>query len=264
MNKLNVKIHYIYHSGFAVETSNHFLVFDYYKEPSNADQKDKFLLEDLIKKHNNVLVFSSHSHEDHFNPVILEWEKHNPKTKYILSSDIAIPTWKDNYYKLSQYEELTLESGFMESSKTSNSDCACRTNSTVTDVYVKAYGSTDIGISFLVKLDGLTIFHAGDLNWWHWKDDSFEERKAAEQNFKTEIEKIKGESIDIAFFPVDPRLEEFYSIGAEYFIKEIHPEILIPMHFGDNANITKEFAEKSSQLPVKTVIINNFGEELKL
>ena len=52
------------------------------------------------------------------------------------------------------------------------------------DVYVKAYGSTDIGISFLVKVDGLTIFHAGDLNWWHWKEDSLEEQLVAESSFK--------------------------------------------------------------------------------
>jgi hypothetical protein len=29
-------------------------------------------------------------------------------------------------------------------------------------VYIKAFSSTDIGISFLVKVDGLNLFHAGD------------------------------------------------------------------------------------------------------
>jgi L-ascorbate metabolism protein UlaG (beta-lactamase superfamily) len=243
MNKFNCKVYYIYHSCFAIETPSHLLVFDYYKEPN------KFILKDLIRNKHSVLVFSSHNHEDHFNPEILDWEKYNPNIKYILSSDITLEEWKSNFHKLSQEETLIFEK---------------ESNNKLENIEIKAYGSTDIGISFLVKVDGLNIFHAGDLNWWHWKEDSVEERKSAEQNFKKEISKIKGEQIDIAFFPVDPRLEEFYSLGAEYFIKEIDPKTLIPMHFGDNLYITKELSEKFAELPVKIVTINNSAEELRL
>lgn len=264
MDKSKVKIHYIYHSGFAVETSNHLLIFDYYKEP-NYNGSDQLILENLIKNNVNVLVFSSHSHDDHFNPVILEWTKINPSIKYILSSDITPKAWEDNYYKLFQYEELFLKTDLI-GSKTPivENHTSKEINESIKDIYIKAYGSTDIGISFLVKVDDIDIFHAGDLNWWHWKEDSDEERNIAEQNFKMEISKIKGEHIDIAFFPVDPRLEEFYSIGAEYFIKELHPDTLIPMHFGDSPYITKQFAQKEVDLPTKIVVITNPGDELNI
>lgn len=258
-----IKIYYIYHSGFAVETTNYFLVFDYYKESNNTNESihlNNFTLKDLIRNKKNVLIFSSHSHHDHFNPVILDWEKYNQNIKYILSSDITLENWKDNYYKISQDEELFLKTELTEAIDPSSKEAKGELES----IYIKAYGSTDIGISFFVEVDGINIFHAGDLNWWHWKDDSYDERKAAEQNFKTEIDKIKGQHIDTAFFPIDPRLEEFYSLGAEYFIKEIQPKTLIPMHFGDNLYITKEFAEKNSGLPVKLVIITNPGEELRI
>lgn len=247
MDKSKVKIHYIYHSGFAVETSNHILVFDYFKE---KDSVNKF--KNLLKSKSNVLVFSSHNHHDHFNPEILEWDTINGNIKYILSSDITIENWKNNYYKLSQNEELTLENNNKKELRN------------IKPIYIKAFGSTDIGISFLVKIDGVTLFHAGDLNWWHWKDDSEEERNLMEENFKLEVSKIKGENIDVVFFPVDPRLEEYYSIGAEYFIKEVKPEVLIPMHFGDNHYITKEFAKKIHELSTKAVVINSEGEELSL
>lgn len=259
-----LKIHYIYHSCFAVETPNYFLVFDYYKEPDNnqqANSSQNFTLKDLIKNKKNVLVFSSHSHHDHFNPVILDWEKHNQNIKYILSSDITLDSWKANYFKISQDEELFVKTKLED---VQNIPASTEMNNELETVYIKAYGSTDIGISFFVKVDGINIFHAGDLNWWHWKEDSDEERKAAEENFKAEIDKIKGQPIDIAFFPVDPRLDEFYGIGAEYFIKEIAPKTLIPMHFGDNSYITREFAEKNSKLPVKIVTITNPGEKLKI
>lgn len=256
-----LKIHYIYHSGFAVETTNYLLIFDYYRDCGNSTQSNSFVLKDLIKSKKNVLIFSSHSHHDHFNPVILDWEKYNQNIKYILSSDITLENWKNNYYKMSQDEDLFVKT---EPSHNINSSSSIETQNKPESVYIKSYGSTDIGISFLVKVDGLSIFHAGDLNWWHWKEDSYEERKSAEENFKKEIDKIKGAHVDIAFFPVDPRLEEFYSLGAEYFIKEIEPNLLVPMHFGDNSHITKEFAEKNFGSSVKLVTIINPGEELKL
>ena len=246
MKEIEAKIYYIYHSGFAIKTKNHFLIFDYYKEPivnnetHKTNQRSTLLSPENIKGAKNVYVFSSHSHEDHFNPSILEWENYNSEIQYILSSDIKTDKNKSSYNFIEEGDEKLFNG-----------------------VYVKAYGSTDIGISFLIKVDGLTIFHAGDLNWWHWKEDSLEEQNIAETSFKAHIEKLKEEkSIDIAFFPVDPRLQEFYSIGGEYFGREIHPKLMVPMHFGDDVFITKQFANKMSKINIKAVEINYPGQEI--
>ncbi len=211
---MSVKINYLYHSGFAVETENYLFIFDYYEDTvENGIKciKNGAVGEEDLKINKKIFVFSSHKHFDHFNPVIFQWEKIRPDIKYILSSDIRKKIKSDNIYRISAYEELNIEK-----------------------VNIKAYGSTDIGVSFLVKADGKAIFHAGDLNWWCWWDDSEKNLKRAEKRFKDEIEKIKGEKINIAFFPVDPRLEQNCYKGPEYFIKEIQPEVFIPMHFGDN------------------------------
>ncbi|MBU3214412.1 MBL fold metallo-hydrolase [Clostridium estertheticum] len=233
------KIYYIYHSGFVVKTENHFLIFDYYKEPIENQHKS-LLSSENIKEMENVYVFSSHSHADHYNPKILEWEKYNDKIQYILSSDIKTDKDKSNYNFMGEGDEKVFQ-----------------------DIYVKAYGSTDIGISFLVKVDGLTIFHAGDLNWWHWKEDSLDEQILAESLFKAHIEKIKEEKpIDIAFFPVDPRLCEDYYIGGEYFAKNIQPGLIIPMHFGDDVDITKQFTNIMDKINIKTALINYPGQEI--
>ena len=52
----NLKITFIYHSGFAVETLDCTLLFDYYRGdiPEFAAEKPLY-------------VFSSHQHADHFN-----------------------------------------------------------------------------------------------------------------------------------------------------------------------------------------------------
>lgn len=240
MNNNKANIYFIYHSGFEVKTNNHFLIFDYFKKPAEMNEKTKQLLNmENLKKLQNVFVFSSHSHEDHFNPEILEFEKYNPQIEYVLSSDINVEN-KHNYNIMREGEELHLR-----------------------DLSIKAYGSTDLGISFLVKVDGLTIFHAGDLNWWHWKEDSAEERSLAEVSFKSEIEKLKIEnSIDIAFFPVDPRLEEYYYVGGKYFAENIKPKMLIPMHFADNLTVTGKFKDKMKGTSVNIVELNDFGQEI--
>jgi L-ascorbate metabolism protein UlaG (beta-lactamase superfamily) len=129
-------------------------------------------------------------------------------------------------------------------------------------VQVKSFGSTDEGLSFLVQADGLSIFHAGDLNWWHWKGETKAERDWAESIFKAEIAKIGSPAIDVAFFPVDPRLEEFYSIGAEYFAAKLQPKLLVPMHFGDTYATTKAFAEKVKNSSLVTVEITHKGQEI--
>lgn len=243
MEKIKAKIYYIYHSGFVIKTEKHFLVFDYYKEPIENDVTHKplsILAPENIKQMENVYVFASHSHEDHFNPAVLAWENYNSNIKYIFSSDITINKKRPSYTFIEEGQERTFDG-----------------------LYVKAYGSTDIGISFLVKVDGLTIFHAGDLNLWKWKEDSLEEQSLAESSFKAHIEKLSQEkSIDIAFFPVDPRLQEAYYIGGEYFAKKIEPKLLIPMHFGEDVRITEDFAQKMIKQGINAVQINHSGQEI--
>ncbi|KAJ51989.1 L-ascorbate metabolism protein UlaG (beta-lactamase superfamily) [Clostridium tetanomorphum] len=241
MNEIKAKIHYLYHDGFAVETTNHFLIFDYYYNTPMGEEmnlQNGVVGLDDIKNKKNIFVFSSHGHHDHFNPVILDWEKYNSEIKYILSSDITLPEYKNNYYTIWENKDLQLD-----------------------DIYIKTFHSTDIGVAFLVKVDGLTIFHAGDLNWWNWKEDPIEERVKMELDFKKEITKLEGENINIAFFPVDPRLEEFSYLGGKYFIEKIHPEMFIPMHFWAKNSITKDFKNKilESSHEISTNIIEIFS-----
>jgi L-ascorbate metabolism protein UlaG (beta-lactamase superfamily) len=214
MEKFEVKIDYLYNSGFSVETRNYFLVFDYWKEAKGENIADRF---PAGKK---VVVFASHSHEDHYNPVILQWREKNPGIEYVLSSEIRPKAEGKGIHRMSRYKELEL-------------DGLC----------IKTFGSTDLGVSFLVKVDGMTIFHAGDLNWWDWYDETEENNKAMEERFKREIDRIKGESIDIAFFPVDPRIRDSYRLGADYFKAEIRPRYLIPMHYGENTFVRDEFPD---------------------
>lgn len=239
MEDKSIKIVYLYHSGFAVETQNHFLVFDYFNDTPNNSARS--LSNGVVSPSDfpvdkQILVFVTHQHRDHFNPIIFNWDKNHSNIKYILSSDIELGEYKNNYFQLDKYETLKIN-----------------------NVEISTFGSTDLGVSYLASVDGVTIFHGGDLNWWHWKEFSREQQLKEELDFKAEVNKLIGKKIDIAFIPVDPRLEEHYYLAGEYFINVIKPKLLIPIHFADNCNITKVFAEKINDNS-KVAIIEKRGQ----
>ena len=84
--------------------------------------------------------------------------------------------------------------------------------------------------SFLVEKDGWRIFHAGDFNWWHWKGDTEENIKLARNGFMKQMKRLDGLAADLAFFPVDGRLEEFADLGAKEFCRRTKARALVTMH----------------------------------
>ena len=75
----NMKVTYIHHSSFLVETDENYFLFDYFEGELPEFKEDKPLL-----------VFASHRHGDHFSPVIFELAGKHKKTGFVLSDDI----WK--------------------------------------------------------------------------------------------------------------------------------------------------------------------------
>ena len=95
---------------------------------------------------------------------------------------------------------------------------------------------TDSGISFLIEAEGKRLFHAGDLNNWHWKDESTPEEVAeAEQNYLKELGDLAKatDKLDATMFPVDPRIGTDFMRGAQQFVDHIKTNIFVPMHFWD-------------------------------
>lgn len=47
-----------------------------------------------------VYVFVSHSHNDHYNPLIYDWKGINKNIHYFLSFDVEAPTRDLNYHNM--------------------------------------------------------------------------------------------------------------------------------------------------------------------
>lgn len=196
-----IHVTYLAHSGFAVETDTKVLVFDYYKDDGKC-------IEAYAKGPKPLWFFVSHWHEDHFNKAIAHFED---STAYYIVNDGVPFQCKDTKKMQSMRLYDTIH---------------------MNDATITQYGSTDEGGSFLVQTDGLSIFHAGDLNWWHWLGDTDENNAFAKDNFEREMKRLAGQTMDIAFFPVDARLEGAREWGVKGFLKDVSvTKCLIPMHY---------------------------------
>ena len=75
-----IRLTYLFHSGFVLETDHCVLVFDYWMDP--AQKMERFIGPQNQKP---VYVFVSHFHEDHFTKKIFTWKATTPDITYILS-----------------------------------------------------------------------------------------------------------------------------------------------------------------------------------
>lgn len=219
----NLKVTYIYHSCFSVELENTILVFDYFKGAIPEFNANK-----------NIYVFSSHKHHDHFTlSVFGEFDKY-PNVKYIFSNDI----------KLS--ESYLSKNGINPKVKEKIVNVQANKEYVIDNIKVETLRSTDMGVAFLVEVENKNIYHAGDLNWWHWSGESDEFNAKMEKRFKGEIALVQDRCFDVAFLPVDSRQEDCFWWGFDYFMQNTKTSIAFPMHFWEQYFILDRLEEMAS------------------
>lgn len=84
-----------------------------------------------------------------------------------------------------------------------------------------------------MRAQGLCLFHAGDFNLWHWREESTpQEIQEAYALYEAVLQPLLpyGDHIDIAFFPVDPRMGKTTMEGALDFAAKLRPRLTVPMH----------------------------------
>ena len=109
---------------------------------------------------------------------------------------------------------------------------------------IRTLRSTDQGVAFVVEAEGKRIYHAGDLNWWHWEgeDKAWNNNMAA--NYKREVDRLSGQYFDAAFVPLDPRLSDACSLGLRYFLEQTDAEHVFPMHFWGDYEVCRRIRKE--------------------
>ena len=233
--ELHASVRYHHHSGFSVQVDSTLLVFDYWEGENKELPTVARLTADSFKAFSQVFVFVTHAHPDHLDQTIYTWMEGNPVT-YVVASDTPIGI---RGKRLAAGDSLLLAPG----------------------VRVTAYGSTDMGVSYLVDIGGLRIFHAGDLNLWHWREEStLREIEAAEKAFEEAVKPLIGQRIDLCMFPVDPRMGAMFDAGANYFILSVKPRLLLPMHWQGRSEVAVDFARRARNKTTEVVAMTRPGE----
>lgn len=221
-----MKITYLGHSGFLAETKGHYLLFDYY-----TGKLPVFLPE---KK---LIVFVSHSHQDHYNKEIYALQHGRQGITYVLSKDIRRKQAEELIGKehellfVKAHELYRLEEG---------------------EAVVETLRSTDAGVAYLVTVSEgdkkYRFYHAGDLNLWKWAEETKAHNNNMEANFRREMDRIRGRRFDIAFVPLDPRQEEFAFDGMDIFLETAEAKAVFPMHFWKHPEIIRAYLAKRPQV----------------
>lgn len=238
-----MRIKYIMHSCFAVELGDTLLLFDYFDKKKTPEVDFQGELPDFseYKKH---YIFVSHKHRDHFWLESLKWGMEYPEMIFFLGNDMRFN------------EKYLLRNGIDPAVKERMITARPGGHYEVGNLLVEACGSTDEGVSFLVKYQNKILFHAGDLNDWSWvvrkgeaRDDAY--RNKMREEFRKELEPLRGVHMDAAFVVLDPRLEESYKNGMDYFIHEMDADAVFPMHMWKRYDLIpgykKELIEKGEE-----------------
>ena len=222
-------IWYLNHSGWAVKTQSHFLIFDYIEQGSKP--ADAALANGWIDPHElkdeQIFVFISHEHADHFDPRILDFEKTHSHITYIFGWDA-----KNNpKYVILDQPRAQITLGDME-------------------LFTINHAFDNIPeAAFLVRVDGLVIFHSGD----HGSTGA-----VINPVFKDNIDYLaqKTQSVDVAFISqFGSRSREEVNIGDLYTINTLRPTITFPMHRGGGEDSYKNFADEAQKKKARTKVM---------
>jgi L-ascorbate metabolism protein UlaG (beta-lactamase superfamily) len=228
-----MKITYIHHSSFLLETDSANLLFDYFEGDLSVIDREKPLF-----------VFSSHRHADHFSPVVFTLFEQYPRVCYILSSDIVSKKVPESCLDKTHFVKP-------------------RQKYSIEGLQIETFRSTDEGVAFLVTLEGKHIYHAGDLNHWFWKGEDQGWNNQMEKNYLAEIRAIPKE-LFLAFVPVDPRLEEAYSLGAGELLENREIEYLFPMHFLNDFSVCERLKDSIDAKTCTVMQIAHKGQSWRL
>lgn len=204
---------YLSHSGWAIKTNNHLMIFDYF--PSEPPVADASLMNGRVNPQEfrdlDLSVFVSHEHGDHAHPSILSWREDAPDIQYFFG--VPPERWDRPESTPPPDLQYTL----------------CRPGETISrdGIEIRPVKSDiDQGCGFLIRVDGLTIFHPGD---------AVDTSRTTPSPYTQMIDSLAAitEQVDLFFFPIRgcgfPDLEAVEK-GIDYTISTLRPRVALPMH----------------------------------
>ncbi|UCE23193.1 MAG: ankyrin repeat domain-containing protein, partial [Candidatus Zixiibacteriota bacterium] len=213
--------------GWAIRTANHLLIFDYHdtgKNPSSLLLANGHINPDEIAGQ-DITVFVTHQHRDHFDTTIFHWEKAIDNLTYVFG-------FRPEEHGV--YDDATLTIPAYEF-------VGPRMNKNIKGIQVATIEANDAGVGFLVKVDGLTMYHAGDHAGWN---------QGEKEQYTGEIDYLASISgpVDLAFLNVTGcHCQDTVALmeGNSYTLEKLSPKVMIPTHAAGREYIYREITTKA-------------------
>ncbi len=210
MPEKEATIWYLGQDSFAVKTRNHLLIFDplnpgmenSYVLPKSADSLSEGVVNPETIKDLDVMVFTTDMGDTHYGTGIWPWHRYIRTITYVFGWDPIINQDAHEYVYMKPREHKTIEG-----------------------VDITTMQASTFGTGFLVKVDGLTLFHGGG----HIALDA-----AMKQRFNREIDFIAEQNpqVDIAFLEFQTGAGNRPATIAEgiwYADRKFSPKVIFPM-----------------------------------
>jgi len=212
--------------GYLIKTRNHCLIFDYRSPevtPTEPSLANGFINPSDIAS-DDVTVFVTHEHGDHFDSTIFGWPKTISGLQYVFGfKPDSLAEGAQQGYAGQPYEFV-----------------GPGMSKTIDGMQVLAVRSNDAGVGFVINVDGLTIYHAGDLAGW---------RPSERDGFISQIDSIDAavDSVDIALVNVTGCHHQdtvALAEGTAYTLTRLNPKLVIPTHAGMRTDYYPKFMSK--------------------
>lgn len=235
-----MKVTFIAHSAFLVEWDKFYTLFDYTFEPEYTAALPQ------LSQDKPLLVFASHSHEDHFDAKIFTLLERYPDARFFVSRDTRLTERKRKWLNIS--DEAFARTTVLRP------DSILLTEVAGEELRIRAIKSTDIGNAYLLCCEGKMVYHGGDLNWWHWESEGEAFCGNMAVAYRAAMDKlaaaVRDEAIDndlapeiaAAMAPLDPRLgESAEGLGIEALLDTVAVRHVFPMHMWEKYEVIDRY-----------------------
>ncbi len=229
---------YIHHNCFLLEFAGSSYLFDVPGPGHLPEDARRVLLEKVRGR--DLLVFISHSHEDHFDPGLPRLLSGVASLGFVVSDDV-----EDMFPDSVPPGSLVVEPDESYQWRGLN---------------IETLMSNDLGVAFVIRDGGRTVYYGGDLADWSWDSLGEKARRMTGEFFRQAVQQVAGQDVQVAFSNVDDRLANL--AGGPEFVRLVRPRVFVPMHTFGKAAPLQQLLQELGPCPSEIFVYQRPGDSM--